>query len=304
MKLQMLLVVIDPTRQKQPALERAIWLARRCGAAMELLVCEYHATLEGSSLLNPGSRDKARERLLQERQDWLGSLAAPLLAEGLNVQIAVRWGRPLHEAILARVAELQPDLLLKAANDHGVLRRLFLSNSCWQLIRHSSVPLWLVHHGDFAGYQRLCAAVDPLHSADKPAALDHRLLSTASQLAELLQLEPHCLHCYSPLPPSLLFDAELIADYPQYVQTCGKQHREAFERLLEKYPLLSTNQHLLEGYPEEAIPHFVRKESIDLLLMGAVSRSHLESAIIGNSAERVLEQVDCDLLVLNSTSVA
>mgnify|MGYP003514166810 CR=1 FL=1 len=300
MKLQMLLVVIDPTKQAQPALERAAWLARQSGAAIELLVCEYHATLEGSSLFKPGSREKAREHLLEQRKEWLETLAAPLRAEGLQVQTAVRWGKPLHEVVLARADELQPDVLLNAASEHGALRRPLLSNSCWQLIRHCKFPLWLVHHGDFAGYKRLCAAVDPLHSVDKPAALDHRLLSAASQLAEQLKLDAHCLHCYAPLPRSLLFDAELIADYPKYMEDCAKHHGEAFEQLLSQYPQIGAKRHLLEGYPEAVIPHFVREQSIDLLLMGAVSRSSLDSALIGNSAERVLEQINCDLLVLHS----
>ena len=32
--------------------------------------------------------------------------------------------------------------------------------------------------------------------------------------------------------------------------------------------------------------------------MGAVSRSHLDRALLGNTAERILEAVHCDLLVL------
>ncbi|MBF7730524.1 universal stress protein [Pseudomonas sp. N040] len=300
MKLQMLLVVIDPTKQAQPALERAAWLARQSGAALELLVCEYHATLESSSLFDRKSRETAREHLLQERRDWLESLALPLRNEGLRVQTEVRWGRPLHKVVLERASELQPDLLFKAASEHGKLRQLLLSNSCWELIRHATVPLWLVHHGAGRPYQRLCAAIDPLHSFDKPAALDHRLLTAASELSSLLKLEAHALHCYAPLPPSMLFDAELVAHYPQYLQNSGKEHRAALEQLQKQYPQVLANGHLIEGYAEEEIPKFVREQSIDLLLMGAVSRSHVESALIGNTAERVLEQVDCDLLVFNS----
>lgn len=300
MKLQMLLVVIDPTKKAQPALERAAWLARKSGAALELLVCEYHVSLEGSSLFDRKSRETAREHLLQERRDWLEGLALPLRNEGLQVQTEARWGRPLHRMVLQRVSELQPDLLFKTASEHGELRQMLLGNSCWELIRHATVPLWLVHHGDARHFKRLCAAIDPLHSFDKPAALDHRLLAAASELSGLLQLEAHALHCHAPLPPSMLFDAELVAHYPQYLKDSGQEHRQAFEQLQKQYPQVLANGHLIEGFAEEEIPRFVREQSIDLLLMGAVSRSHLESALIGNTAERVLEQVDCDLLVFNS----
>jgi universal stress protein E len=301
MNLNMLLVVVDPTKQTQPALQRAAWLARKAGAALELLVCEYHTLLEGSSLFSSASRETARQKLLQERIDWLESLAQPLRDEGLRVQTHARWGRPLHQQVLQRINELKPDCLFMAASDHGQLRQLLLSNSCWEMIRHSTTPLWLVHHGDIGSYKRLCTAVDPMHSFDKPAALDHRMLAMAGELSQLLELEAHVLHCHAPLPPSMIFDAEVVAQYPKYLEDSSKQHRLAFEHLIENYPASRANAQLLEGYPEELIPHFVRKEAIDLLLMGAVSRSHLQSALIGNTAERVLEQVDCDLLVFNST---
>ncbi|MFB8829524.1 universal stress protein [Azotobacter sp. CWF10] len=42
----------------------------------------------------------------------------------------------------------------------------------------------------------------------------------------------------------------------------------------------------------------MREWQIDLLLMGAVARGHLDNALIGNTAERVLEALECDLLVL------
>ena len=69
----------------------------------------------------------------------------------------------------------------------SLLRRLLLTDSCWQLIRHSPVPLWLVHRQEWRG-QRLCAAHDPLHESDKPASHDQRLIATATELAGRLQM--------------------------------------------------------------------------------------------------------------------
>lgn len=40
-----ILAVIDPTTDEQPAMDRAAWLARRTGATLELLVCEYNLSL-------------------------------------------------------------------------------------------------------------------------------------------------------------------------------------------------------------------------------------------------------------------
>lgn len=38
--------------------------------------------------------------------------------------------------------------------------------------------------------------------------------------------------------------------------------------------------------------------------MGAIARGHLDTALIGHTAERVLEAVDCDLLVIKPVASA
>ena len=270
MRLQQLLVVLDPTQEAQPALNRAAWLARHSQAHLDLLLCEFTPALEGALWLDSTRLEQARSDLLAQRRVWAEQLAAPLRAEGLDVSVEVRWGKSVQQTVLDRVAERQPDLVFKASKNHGLLQRLFLSNSCWQLIRKCPVPLWLVHRAEWQGHK----------------------------LAASLGLEAHYLHCYAPLPRTLVFDAELIADYEGYAQRCAQQHRQAFEQLLAPYALQAHQQHLLEGFAEERIPQFVEQSGIDLLLMGAVSRSHLDRALLGNTAERILEAVHCDLLVL------
>jgi len=297
MKLEQLLVVIDPTSHAQPALQRAALLAHHSGAALELLRIEYQSAFEGNPLLSHQAQDQARAALLISLSQEVEVLAQPLRDEGLQVTVQVRWGKPLDQMILARVAELQPDLLLKSAHHHGLLKQLLLSNSCWQLIRHCPVPLWLVQHGEWRG-QNLCAALDPLHEADKPAALDHQLIACARELSTRLGLDAHYVHSYAGMPHSQILEANLLADYATYATQCAEQHGAALAEVLTPYSIVASHQHLLEGFAEEVIPRFVAEQHIDLLLIGAIARGQLDNALIGNTAERVLEAVDCDLLVL------
>ncbi len=298
MQLKQLLVIIDPTQTPQPALARAAWIARRSGAALELLICEFNSALDNGLLFEAPALDKARDSLLRQRREWLEQLAAPLRQEGLTVTCEVRWGKPLHRMVIARAEELKPDLVLKTAHSHGLIRRLLLSNTCWQLIRYCPAPLWLVKpEGEWHG-QRLAVALDPTHSADKPASLDHQLIEAAQTLGQTLGLEDHYLHSYAPLPRTLVFDAELVADYEYYVERTGERHREAFEQLLGQHAVAKPRSHLLQGFAEETLPRFVEENAVDLLVMGAIARGHLDTALIGHTAERVLEGVDCDLLVL------
>ncbi|UTW06883.1 universal stress protein [Pseudomonas benzenivorans] len=297
MHLHQLLVVIEPHQSLQPALERAVWLARNSQAQLYLLLVEYSAALDASRFFDSALQVRARAALLEQRGTWLEELVAPLRAEGLELHLDVRWGKPPHALIEEKVAEMSPDLVLKSMAHENLLQRLLHSNSCWQLVRHCPVPLWLVQQGEWQG-RNLCAALDPLHSADKPAALDHQLIRTAIGLSEQLGLQAHYLHCHAPLPRSLVFDAELVTNYEDYVTRSGAQHREAFEQLLGQYPIALPDTHLVEGFAEEALPHFVGERQIDLLLMGAIARGQLDTALIGHTAERILDSVSCDLLIL------
>lgn len=298
MNLQQLLVVIDPTsKDSQPSLERARWIANRSKSAIELLLCEYNSALEGGYFFDGAAQNKARDALLENRREWLEQLAQPLRDEGLQVSVEVRWGKPLHSMILQRIDELKPDLVLRNGTSHNLLQRLFFNNTSWQLIRQCSVPLWLVRDGEWAG-KRICAALDPVHSSDNSAALDHSLIQATTYLAQTLGFEADYLHSYAPLPRTMVFDAELVAAYDKYVARSAKQHLDAFEKLMVNYPVEKANRHLLEGFPEDSIPEFIKSRGIDVLVMGAVSRSNLENALIGNTAERVLEAVQTDLLVI------
>lgn len=297
MNLRQLLVVIDPSQPQQPALQRAQWLARATGAKIELLLCEYNSALDHSLLFDQSTLAIGRSGLLQKLQDELESTAQPLREQGLEVSVLVRWGKLTEQLILQRISELQPDIVFKSAHHHSPVKRLLFANSCWQLLRHCPVPLWLVQHSDWQS-PHLCAALDPLHSSDTPAALDLQLIAASQLLSSTLEMPAHYIHCYPPLPPSLLFDNQLVNDYAHYQQQCAAQHRQAFDQLLAKAAVPVSNAHLLKGFAEQEIPRFVREHGIGLLVMGAISRGHLATALLGNTAERVLEAVECDVLVL------
>ena len=57
---------------------------------------------------------------------------------------------------------------------------------------------------------------------------------------------------------------------------------------------------LLRGAAVETLPGFAEVEGLDVLALGAVSRGRLYEALVGATAERLLERVPCDLLVVKA----
>ncbi|MFA5678174.1 MAG: universal stress protein [Pseudomonas sp.] len=299
MNIQHIMVIIDPTSETdQPCLRRAEQLARHYPQAQfTLFLCDYIPALDGGLLFNNELLKDARNTFLGHREEYLDSLAQNLRASGHTVNTSAVWGKRFERHILKAIQEQQPDVVLKTGQRHSLLKRLVLSNSDWFLIRYCPTPLWLVKQPD-AVLQNICASVDPLHESDKPAALDRKILATARTLADATGAKAQAIHCYNPLPQTLAFDSGLVADYDGYAAQVHQHHADAFGEFAKANDLPVDQRHLLRGYPEQSIPEFVEQNGVNLLVLGAISRSRIENALIGHTAERLLEDVPCDMLVI------
>ena len=78
------------------------------------------------------------------------------------------------------------------------------------------------------------------------------------------------------------------------------EHKQRFDTLLSRVDVtdLKPHLHLIEGDPDERIPELVVEQGIDLLVMGTLCRTGIAGFLIGNTAEEVLNQVDCSVLTL------
>ena len=76
------------------------------------------------------------------------------------------------------------------------------------------------------------------------------------------------------------------------------QAKPGFDRVLKSAHIPRSRRHLVARYPVDAIPEVARQTHCAMVVMGAVSRSGLKSIFIGNTAERVLDRLQCDLLVV------
>ena len=282
-----ILVIIDPTADEQPALARAARLAKAFGASLELFICDYDQSLASLPYFEPKVMEQARQSVLDRHLQTLEGLRAPLVNEGLEVDIDARWGQPLHRGILDKAVETKPMLLVKDTHDHPVLRRTLLSNTDWNLIRSCPAPLLLVKPRDIGGSPTVLAAVDPLHERDKPADLDHAILAFAGELARATSGRLHVLHA---------FDSALTP--PELVPELEKRHRDALDKLLADSGVSDADVHFEQSAPHRALANVAEQAGIDFVVMGAISRSGLERIFVGSTAERVLDRLPCDLVVV------
>jgi len=297
-----ILAVIDPTATEQPAMNRAAWLAKRCGAELELLVCYYNEYLSGDRLFDSPSLEKARDEVIQGHEKYLERLAEPLRADGIVVKTTAVWDHPLYEGIVRRAAESRTSLIVKDTHHHSAVTRALLSNTDWNLIRTCPAPLWLVKPQDIAETPVFVAAIDPMHQHDKPAALDDEILHVSKSLADNVGGELFAFHSYDPriavatatanayIPVSLPFD--------EIEQQMHEDHQKRFQEITQFHKIEDGKAHLVAGLTHEELPLIAEKLNADVVVMGAVARNRWKRLFIGATAERTLEHLPCDLLII------
>jgi universal stress protein E len=173
-------------------------------------------------------------------------------------------------------------------------------------VRSCPVPLLLCRTADWAPRPRLLAALDPGHHGDKPAALDHDIVAAAQLLARHLGGEVEAVHVF--FPAALLAATSAMAGIPLAPDLGGtsliEAERERLTRCMheiaQSHGLDANAVRVVQGSAAERLPQLAAERHADLVVMGAVSRSRLSELFIGSTAERVLDHLPCDVLVIRS----
>jgi len=290
-----ILVVVDPTRDEQPAVDHAARLAEHFSASLELFICDYDPDIAAGQVSTVWIDKPARENLLSILRERLESLAAPLREKGLEVGVDVAWDHPLDEGVVRKVVASKPWLVAKDTHHHSVLKRTILSNTDWHLIRQCPAPLFLVKPTPIADQPKVYAAVDPVHVHDKPAQLDHKIFEFAKTFAEGIGAELHVVHTYA-LPTGVgIPEGASVVEIAEAVE---QEHRQAFADFIAAHRVPTENAHLVEGQAHERLAEIADEQGVDVIVMGAVSRSGLDRIFLGSTAERVLDRLSSDLLII------
>jgi len=297
-----ILAVIEPDNYPEEVVNRATWLAKRVDADLRLLMWSDTTGAFVRHIVVLDEAEELAEELRAGELRLLEALRDTASEQGLNVTTTYRNERSLLDAIMSEIESLNPSYVLKGTNYHSPAERATMSDVDWQLIRKVTKPLWFVRPKGFAASPVIIAAVDPTHANDKPCDLDKRILSNAKVLsddAEHLVI----LHTYQRLteigrratwavkPERLPID--------ELEERIRAEHRELLDKLARDNGIEDSQVHQLPGRPNELLPTFCRSHGADLLIMGAVSRGFFKQRLIGRTAQRTLDHVDCDVLIVH-----
>lgn len=266
----------EPSGRRQLALDRAAVLARASGARLTL----FHAFAAPLPLPHPLPSDPVRllKAVARDRLAELQALAGPLRRAGLKVECLASWDFPPAHAIVRQARRQRPDLVVAESHRHSRLARWLLANNDWDLIRECPCPVWFVKRWRWPARPLVLAAVDPAHAQARPSGLDTRILQAAANAAGPLGGRLGLVHAGTPGAPA--------------------GTRATLQRLARRHAIPPALQWVADGDPASLLPASTAELKAAVLVMGAVSRRSGTQAFIGNTAEAVIDAVDCDLLII------
>ncbi len=297
-----LFAITSPHGFSRSSLYKAAHLACNLGLDLELFYCSFDSDVDHPAMLSSHDVEDVRDRVEQRRRQ-LWALAEDLRETGLSVRARVEWDSPVYEGIVREALRQQAALVVVESAHNTPADLLLFAKTDSKLIETCPCPLLLIRSKRaYSAHPRVVAAVDPMHAHGKPAILDDAIVATAADVSNALSGELHLFHARVPWA-----DASHEARGPQWVPDVVKSDNQvAYEQGVESrmselalsHGLPTVRAHLVDGDVVQCLRTFARCDSVDIVAMGALSRSFVQRMMIGNTARRLLERLDCDLLIV------
>lgn len=291
---RILVAVAVPGAADQPGADKAFLLAAATGAEVEL----FHAAYDPEA--NSGDRD----RVVALREMQLRRIAQARQPPDSSVSLKVAWSSNANAAIVDEAARFRADLVVGHSARRGLTRHL-LTYHDWHLIRELSQPLLLVKSSRAWKGRDVVAAIDPLHANDKPAALDKRLLAAGKAFAKWTGGRLRAIHTHAPaltyVPGTALHPIPTLASVAEQRRR-SRAIRARVLRVTRAAGLPAAKTCVVAGEVARELPAYASQHDAAVVVLGAISRSLLGRWLIGSTAERVLDKIEGDVLVLHPES--
>ncbi len=299
-----MLVVLEPNKTKQYALERAVALAQEQKnpqpVEITVFMSVYDIAYEMSELLSSEEdKRKMRDSIIAKRSEEIQPILAQYHDPDIQFKTLVVWSSNEADAITEAVDSEHFNLVVKytVAKDEGLSALLFTPQD-WQLLRKCPAPIMMVRNTNWQHQRRILIAVNVGDDDLMHTTFNDELVQLGMTIAN--NLERGNVHLVSAYPPSAI---NVTIDMPEFQNRASEKserqsHEENMKALCEKFGIESDHAHVVEGFPEDVIPEVAKQLEAEMVVLGTVGRRGLAAAFLGNTAEHVISRLHCNLLTI------
>lgn len=304
-----ILLVTDPDSDNTAPLRRAATLARDNQA--DLIVCAVVDTVIAESQMAAIGFTPAEmcDIAVTENRNRLDEIVENEVDSGISVETIVFVGKPFLE-IIRQVLRRNHDLVIKCAEDATRLTGMLFGSTDMHLLRKCPCPVWITKSTEQPRYRRILAAVDRDPEEAVKGVLNRQILEMSTSLALAEHSELHIVHAWQFAAEDILRSARTDVAHAEVdaIETEEvNERRRWLESLVttfsakgedDKAESLSRHFHVIKGAAKHAVPVTAKKLNVDIVVMGTVARTGIAGFFMGNTAEAILNQLDCSVLTV------
>ena len=307
-----ILCVVEPGETSEHLLERAVNLAENNQAELTVTMVTDQIPTNATIFDEVASATDIQSALITASEKDLESKVEPY-RKRVNIKTRVLTGTPFL-VIIRAVLQGKHDLLIKLSDTDDWLDRFFSSDDM-HLFRKCPCPIWIIKPHAKKTFNRILVSVDVNDSGSPEEqssqhALNQQTLEMGCSLALSDFAELHIVHVWHAIGESAMRGAfldtseEKIAAYTEQIR---QKRLTSVDNLLknvadklgkDSLDFIKPKTHLIKGWARKEIPELAKKIDADLVVMGTVARTGIHGFFMGNTAETILNQIDCSVLAI------
>ena len=298
-RFQSVLVAMDMRLEEHPALQWAIRLAEHNQA--KLTVIDVVPDFSWIMRLAMQNDRETREVLADEKRRNLESIAVPLREQGIDVTTKVLFGKTSFE-IMHEVLRSHHDLVVRVTKGVHSHRPGFFGTTSMRLLRKCPCPVWLVRADAPTRFARVLAAIDPAPHDLAHSSMNKSIMELGMSIANSENGQFHVVHAWELFGARAMKSRFKPGELEKAKRKVEAEVARSLDKVLSLYELShrADRVHLIcdEAGPGPAISGLAKQKDIDLIVMGTIVRTGVAGALMGNTAEHVLDQVECSVLTI------
>jgi universal stress protein E len=277
-----ILLVVERTADVPALMSKVLVLARGFGAKLEFFLCDSEQAYVLAHAYDQRGTGAARAASTAAALQYLGGLRQLAQASGVETAVDAQCESPLYESVVRKVLHSAPDMVIKAIATEDAKTHGNPDPNDWQLMRTCPATLMLTGRRPWRTPPSFAAALDV--SEEESADVAGSVLAAALMLGRG-------------------FGAELHVVYGERGSAGESEARaEKLRRLCDGAGIAPERAHILSGAPERSLPRFLREQTFDALVLGALAHRADGTTPVGTLTSTLLDALDCDFVLVKPPS--
>lgn len=266
-------VVVDPSQDKPLALQRVLSMANPGpGNSLEYYQAAKVHVFLGVDVDNTDT--SASNPAVHRPGRWFfDQVVEPMEKSGVAFELEMSWSSDWYGSIVQEAERAGAELIMLPLVSTPSEKGRIFNESIWKLMRTAKSPVMVVRPNSPPNRKVILSAINIQSHKPEYQELNELIISRTQNVAKAHNAELHFVNAYS--------DSLHYPDRSQLAARTGVD---------------TANIHVRGGSPEEVIAEVAKEINADVVVLGTRTRG---SRWRGNTAERIITRVDCDILAIN-----